>query len=61
MKNIDILENQIYTLRNELDNLIIQQDTYDKILDLSRRLDELIVLYINNKKDIYSSNGNILN
>lgn len=61
MKNVDILENQIYTLRKELDNLIVQQDTYDKILDLSRRLDELIVLYINNKKDIYSINGDILN
>jgi len=61
MKNVDILENQIYTLRKELDNLIVQQDTYDKILDLSRRLDELIVLYINNKKDIYSLNGDILN
>lgn len=61
MKNIDILEEQISILRKELDNLMGQREvTYDRVLDISRRLDDLIVLYVNNKKDKYSAIGDII-
>lgn len=64
MKNIDVLEEQISILRKELDNLVVQRDvTYDKVLDISRKLDDLIVVYVNNKKDKYSYStiGDIIN
>lgn len=63
MKNLDVvLEEQISILRRELDNLVGQREvTYDRVLDISRRLDELIVLYVNNKKDKYSTIGDVIN
>ncbi|WP_394214464.1 Spo0E family sporulation regulatory protein-aspartic acid phosphatase [Thermoanaerobacter kivui] len=58
MKNIEALEEQISVLRRELDNLVDQKETkYDKVLDISRRLDDLIVLYISNKKGKYTTIG----
>ncbi|HHW56247.1 MAG TPA: aspartyl-phosphate phosphatase Spo0E family protein [Clostridia bacterium] len=56
MKRNKALEKQINVLRRELDSLVTSEDIdYDKVLDLSRKLDDLIVSYIINKKDKYSA------
>lgn len=58
---ISILEEQISNLRDELDDLIKQEEVkYDIVLDLSRKLDELIVLYVTTKAKKYLSNGDIV-
>jgi len=51
MKSNEALERQISVLRKELD---------EKVLDISRKLDDLIVSYIINKKDRYSTVGNYI-
>jgi hypothetical protein len=58
---ISILEEQISNLRDELDDLIKQEEVkYDIVLDLSRKLDDLIVLYVTTKAKKYLSNGDIV-
>jgi hypothetical protein len=58
MKDNKALEKQISSLRRELDNLITDEDIdYEKVLDISRKLDALIVSYIISKKDDYSTAG----
>lgn len=56
MKNSEALEKQISNLRRELDNLVTEDEIdYEKVLDISRKLDALIVSYIISKKDDYSA------
>lgn len=51
MKSNEALERQISVLRKELDNLVTKEEIdYEKVLDISRKLDDLIVSYIINKK-----------
>ncbi|MBP2072735.1 aspartyl-phosphate phosphatase Spo0E family protein [Thermoanaerobacterium butyriciformans] len=58
---ISILEEQISNLRDELDDLIKQEEVkYDIVLDLSRKLDDLIVLYVTTKAKKYLSNVDIV-
>lgn len=58
---ISILEEQISNLRDELDDLVKQEEVkYDVVLDLSRKLDDLIVLYVAIKAKKYLSNGDIV-
>jgi len=58
---ISILEEQISNLRDELDDLIKQEEVkYDIVLDLSRKLDDLIVLYVTTKAKKHLSNGDIV-
>jgi hypothetical protein len=48
--NISVLEQKINDLRQELDDLIQQKNVrYDVVLDISRRLDDLIVFYVSTK------------
>ncbi|AEM78453.1 Sporulation stage 0, Spo0E-like regulatory phosphatase [Thermoanaerobacter ethanolicus JW 200] len=61
MKSNEALERQISVLRKELDNLVTKEEIdYEKVLDISRKLDDLIVSYIINKKDRYSTVGNYI-
>jgi len=61
MKSNEVLEKQISVLRKELDNLVTKEEIdYEKVLDISRKLDDLIVSYIINKKDRYSTVGNYI-
>jgi len=58
---ISTLEEQISNLRDELDDLIKQEEVkYEMILDLSRKLDDLIVLYCTTKSKKYRTNGDIV-
>ncbi|WP_231968845.1 aspartyl-phosphate phosphatase Spo0E family protein [Thermoanaerobacterium sp. RBIITD] len=60
-KNISILEKQISSLRDELDDLVQQEEVkYDIVLDLSRRLDDLIVLYVSTKAKNYISSDDVI-
>lgn len=61
MKSNEALERQISVLRKELDNLVTKEEIdYEKVLDISRKLDDLIVSYIITKKDRYSAVGNYI-
>ncbi|KHO62197.1 MULTISPECIES: aspartyl-phosphate phosphatase Spo0E family protein [Thermoanaerobacter] len=61
MKSNEALEIQISVLRKELDNLVTKEEIdYEKVLDISRKLDDLIVSYIITKKDRYSAVGNYI-
>ncbi|UZQ83884.1 MULTISPECIES: aspartyl-phosphate phosphatase Spo0E family protein [Thermoanaerobacter] len=61
MKSNEALERQISVLRKELDNLVTKEEIdYEKVLDISRKLDDLIVSYIITKKDRYSTVGNYI-
>ncbi|ADD02152.1 Sporulation stage 0, Spo0E-like regulatory phosphatase [Thermoanaerobacter mathranii subsp. mathranii str. A3] len=61
MKSNEVLEKQISVLRKELDNLVTKEEIdYEKVLDISRKLDDLIVSYIITKKDRYSTVGNYI-